>query len=199
MFVQIYSSYIICSYHAFDLLAADRASSDGLVSRFIENSPRCTRLAHDSMTAVEKDSVDLSTEANIAVIKRLLFLLQQVRQFIHLLLQHDYFFAQEGIIFPLHFRLTPTVDREVGGDCAHHATCRWGGGSESLYRLLDLLDVHRARKCNMVQIIETCSIEASHHVHYIIEYHWLVEGSLLWNHSSSVFRWPFSTFYFITK
>ena len=68
-------SYIISSDDALDLLAADRTLSDRLIRWLVEDSPSRARLAHDAMAAVEEDCVDLSTEANVAVVERFLLLL----------------------------------------------------------------------------------------------------------------------------
>ena len=62
------------------------------------------------MTAVQEDSIDLSAEADIAVVKRLLLLLKEVCEFVNLFLEHDNFLAQKGIVLPLDLCLTSAVD-----------------------------------------------------------------------------------------
>ena len=71
-------SYIVRSDYSFDLLSADGALRYRFICRLIQDGPRSAWLAHDSVTAVEEHSVDLATEANVAVIESLLLLLEQV-------------------------------------------------------------------------------------------------------------------------
>ena len=61
------------------------------------------------MAAVQEHRVDLATETDVAIVERFLFLFQQVSQLIDLLLKHDYFLSQEGIVLPLHLRLAAAV------------------------------------------------------------------------------------------
>ena len=76
------------------------------------------------MAAVQEDSVDLASEANIAIVERLLFLLEQVRQLLDLLLQRYDLLPQESVIFPLDLSLATAVDGQVGWDGSHHVACR---------------------------------------------------------------------------
>ena len=85
------------------------------------------------MAAVQKHCVDLPRKANVAIIERFLLLLEQVRQLLHLLLQRYHLLSQEGVIFPLDFRLGAAVDREVGWHGAHYIACRAARWAEPLH------------------------------------------------------------------
>ena len=61
------------------------------------------------MTAIQENRVDLSAEADVAIVKILFLLLQHIRQFVYLLLQHDYFLAKVGIVVPSHVAHTARV------------------------------------------------------------------------------------------
>ena len=80
-------------------------------------------MAHYSVRAVEEDCVDLPGEADVAVVKRLFFLFQEVAELFDLLLKHDYFLAEEGVVFPSDVSITAAYYGEVGGNGAHDATC----------------------------------------------------------------------------
>ena len=86
-------SYIVSPNDSFYLLATDGAPCDWLIGWLVKNGPSSTCLAHDSMTAVQEDCVDLATKADVAVVERLLLLLEQVCQLVYLLLQHYYSLA----------------------------------------------------------------------------------------------------------
>ena len=68
-------SYIVGADDSFDLLATDGALCNWLIGWLVKNGPSGASLAHDSMTAVQKDCVDLTTKANVAVVERLFLLL----------------------------------------------------------------------------------------------------------------------------
>ena len=76
------------------------------------------------MRTVEEYRVNLPGEADVAVVECLLFLLQQAAELFHLLLKHDYFLAEESVVFPPNVHIAAAVDGEIGGDGAHDATCR---------------------------------------------------------------------------
>ena len=61
------------------------------------------------MAAVQEHRVNLATETDVTIVKRFLFLFQQVSQFIDLLLKHNYLLSQEGIVLPLDLRLAAAV------------------------------------------------------------------------------------------
>ena len=61
------------------------------------------------MAAVQEYRVNLATETDVTIVKRFLFLFQQVSQFIDLLLKHNYLLSQEGIVLPLDLRLAAAV------------------------------------------------------------------------------------------
>ena len=61
------------------------------------------------MAAVQEHCVNLATETDVTIVKRFLFLFQQVSQFIDLLLKHNYLLSQECIVLPLDLRLAAAV------------------------------------------------------------------------------------------